>query len=239
MLYWGGNPDIPQVLGGEIEFYIGGQSIVFNTTTAIFIPKGIPHGPLIWNKFEFPHIEMALILGTGNREEESKKSGINMLEKGLSKKTTKFDYEKYVVRSPMREIGNPLQKGRQNPSMTYMSSVQVNAARYYIEFGWIWGIVEGGVGQMVHDSYEEIVLHIGGDPDNPEDLGADMEFGIGGKPWHFNTSAVAFIPKGVSHGPVKWHEYRKPHIEMAIMLGAGSWREGWGDSGIGRPPEKR
>ena len=64
VLHWGGNPDIPQVLGGEIEFYIGGQPITFNTTTGIFIPAGTPHGPLTWKKFEFPHIEMAMMLGT-------------------------------------------------------------------------------------------------------------------------------------------------------------------------------
>jgi hypothetical protein len=234
ILHWGGNPDTPQVLGGEIEFYIGGQPITFNTTTGIFIPRGMRHGPLTWKKFQFPHIQMALMLGTGNRPED-RQSGINEPKKKLPQKTTRFDYEQYVVRSPLREIGNVLQKGRQNPSMTYMSSAQVNAAKYYIEFGWIWDIVEGGVGDMVHNNYEEIVLHIGGDPTNPEDLGADMEFGIGGQMLSFNTSAVAFLPKGMRHGPIKWNKVRKPHIEMAIMLGASSWKEGWSDSGIDRP----
>jgi quercetin dioxygenase-like cupin family protein len=69
MIHWGGNPEIPQVLGGEIEFYIGGQPITFNTTTGIFIPKGTPHGPMTWKKFEFPHIQMNLILGSGSYEE--------------------------------------------------------------------------------------------------------------------------------------------------------------------------
>ena len=27
---------------------------------------------------------------------------------------------------------------------------------------------------MKHDNFDEIVLHIGNDPNNPEDLGADM-----------------------------------------------------------------
>ena len=238
IMHWGGNPDTPQVLGGEIEFYIGGQPITFNTTTGIFIPKGTPHGPLTWKKFQFPHIQMALMLGTGNAMEDWEKSGINEPKKELPQKTTNFDYEQYVIRNPMREIGSVLQKGRQNPSMTYMSSTQINVANYYIEFGWIWGIVEGGVGAMVHNNYEEIVLHIGGDPNNPEDLGADMEFGMGGKTFTFNTSFAAFIPKGVSHGPLKWHKVRKPHIEMAIMLGAGSWKEGWADSGIDIPREE-
>jgi hypothetical protein len=32
----------------------------------------------------------------------------------------------------------------------------------------------------------------------------------------------------MAHGPLVWHEVRRPHIEMAIMLGAGTLKEGWG-----------
>jgi len=77
---------------------------------------------------------------------------------------------------------------------------------------------------------EEVVLHIGGDPEAPEDLGADMEFVVGGQPLNFNTSSGLFIPRGLLHGPIKCKEYRKPHIVMAIMLGPGNVKEGWGDS---------
>ena len=109
-----------------------------------------------------------------------------------------------------------------------MSQLQVNDAPCYIEFGWIWDVLERGIGEMTHENYDEIVLHIGGDPDNPEDLGADMEFGVGGEMFSFDTTYAVFIPKGLGHGPLNWKKVRKPHIEMAIMLGTGSLREGWG-----------
>lgn len=44
-----------------------------------------------------------------------------------------------------------------------------------------------------------------------------------------------FIPKGLLHGPLKWKKVRKPHIEMAIMLGAGTCRENWSDSFLEDP----
>lgn len=232
VVHWGSNPDIPQVLGGEIEFYIGGQPITFNTTTAMFIPKGVRHGPVTWKKFEFPHIQMALRLGSGSRADDNE-NGMRQPGRELPKKTDSFDYEQYVVRSPMREVGPPVQDGRQSPTMTYMSNNQINGANVYIEFGWIWGIPFGGISDMVHEKFEEIVIHIGGDYNDPEDLGADMEFGIGGVLQKVNRSYGVYLPKGMSHGPLKWHETRKPHIEMAIMIGAGSWDEGWSDSGIG------
>ena len=147
----------------------------------------------------------------------------------------RIDYEKYLVRKPIYEAGGGY-KGRQSPTMTFMSSQQVPEANYYIELGWIYDIPEPNphIHEHVHD-YDEIVLHIGGDPANPEDLGADIEFYVGGQPLRFDTSSGLFIPRGVHHGPIICREYRKPHIVMAIMCGAGTIQEGWGDSFITRP----
>jgi hypothetical protein len=79
---------------------------------------------------------------------------------------------------------------------------------------------------MVHKNSDEIVLNIGGDPANPEDLGADIEFTLGGQPLRFNTTSALFIPKGVPHGPVKCLGYRRPYLVVAIMCGVGSLKEG-------------
>jgi hypothetical protein len=225
ILHWGGDYKRPQVLGAEIEIYIGGQPINFNTTCGIYIPAGTPHGPMTWKKYEFPHIEMTLILGTGDKKKIWDGSTINSGNAAVSKKTRAIDYEQYVVRSPMREAGEEIQTGRQTPTMTYMSRTQVPAANTYIEFGWIWECPKPGVPKMVHDRQDEIVMHIGGDPQNPEDLGADMEFGMGDDLLQFNTSYAMWIPKGQIHGPLNWHKVRKPHIEMAIHLGLGTQQE--------------
>jgi hypothetical protein len=228
VLHWGGDWERPQVLGGEITFYLGGQPITFNTTTGIYVPKGVPHGPLIWNKYEFPHIEMAMMLGTGDPFKGWGKSGITVPKKGLPVKKDKIDYEQYVIRSPMREsVGAISGKGRQSPTMTYISGVQIPEVKTYLEFGWIWEVTDT-IGEMKHDNFEEIVMHIGNDPDNPEDLGADMTFGLGGEEMKFNTNFAMYIPRGVMHGPLIWHKVRRPHIEMAIMLGAATLKEGWG-----------
>jgi hypothetical protein len=223
IIYWGKDSEVPQVLGGEIEVYIGGQKITFNTTTGIYIPKGTPHGPFTWKKCETPHLEMLIVLGTGDPLKEWGKDG----NKKPVKKD-KFDYEQYVVRSPMRESPGAISgQGRQSPTMTYMSQTQVGAARTYLEFGWIWKITDT-IREMKHDNFDEIVMHIGNDPSNPEDLGADMTFGLGGEEVKYSTNYAMYIPKGMAHGPLIWHEVRRHHIEMAIMLGAGTLKEGWG-----------
>ena len=230
LIYWGGNPETPQDLGAEIEYCIGGQPVTFNTTTGIFIPKGTRHGPATWKKFRYPHLQLSLTLGTGDARDVAPENEISGVGKTALPKDRDFDYEQYVVRNPMRETGGIFTKGRQAPTMTYMSRTQVNAANCYIEFGWIWGEVEPSIGEMRHEKYNEIVLHIGSDPENPEALGADMDFGLGGELFPMETGFGVFIPKGLRHGPLNFRKCAKPYIEMAIMLGAGTFDEGWADS---------
>jgi len=134
-----------------------------------------------------------------------------------------IDYEKYAVRSPMREPGTP-------GFMTYMSGLQVPGVQYYIEFGWVTGVpgleTDRNVArEFIHKKHDEIILFIGDDPDSPENLGADLEFPLGGQPLRFNTTSALFIPEGVRHGPVKYLEYRKPHIVISILCGAGTLEE--------------
>lgn len=229
LIFWGGDANTPQDLGAEIEYYIGGQPVTFNTTTGMFIPAGTPHGPVTWNKFRYPHLMMSLTLGAGSVDDISPEN-IVPASKEVSPKTGTFDYEQYVARSPMRETGGVFKRGRQAPTMTYMSRTQINAANCYIEFGWIWDEVEPSIGEMRHEKHNEIVLHIGGDPDNPENLNADMDFGLGGELFTMDKSFGVYIPAGLRHGPLNFRKCTVPYIEMAIMLGAGTFDEGWADS---------
>lgn len=239
LLHIGCNPDTPQDLGGTIELYLGGQPITFNTTTSVFIPKGIPRGPLSWKDFHHPHIQMSMILGTGDPFSGSGRRGISQPKNAVPKRTHNFDYEQYVIRSPMREAGPNYVEGRQNPTMTYMSRTQINMVNNYIEFGWIWDVPKPPIPKMRHDNFDEIVLHIGSDPDNPENLGGTLQFGMGEDMLDLNTNHCMYIPRGMDHGPLIWKEVRKPLIEMAIMLGAGTLAEGWENSFFDLPDGSR
>jgi quercetin dioxygenase-like cupin family protein len=217
VMHMGGDFRTPQVLGGEVEFYVGGQPITFNTSTTFFIPRGTPHGPVIWKKFQFPHLQMAIMCGTGTAGEAWGTSGIHDEKNILPKKTQDFDYERYVVRSPVREKGA-------DGALTYMSSLQVPGVNYHIEYGWITeqsaSRIEG-IKEMAHRDADEIILNLGGDSANPEDLGAEMEFLLGGQVLTCNTTSTLFVPRGVKHHPLRYKEFRKPHIFVAIMCGAG------------------
>ena len=50
----GTNPADPRDLGGEIEFYIGGERHVVTKTSLLFLPTGLEHGPFNQLKIERP-----------------------------------------------------------------------------------------------------------------------------------------------------------------------------------------
>ena len=105
IIHWGTDHNYPQDLGATLEYYIGGQRIEFSNTTSMFIPKGTRVGPVNWLKVNRPHIMMEFILGTGDTSIYTN-SGIFEPKDGLPEKTDNFDYEQYVIRSPMREAGS-------------------------------------------------------------------------------------------------------------------------------------
>jgi len=146
----------------------------------------------------------------------------------------KSNYGKYLVTKPAYEAGTPV-TGRQSPSMTLMSNSLVPGCNMYLEVGWIWDMPAPNPHIHEHShSFDEIVLHIGSDPDNPEDLGGEIEYVMGGEPLVFNKTSALFIPAGVKHGPLTWKKFNRPHMEMAIMIGTGSLKEGW-PAGTGKP----
>lgn len=139
----------------------------------------------------------------------------------------KTSYKKNLVQKPAREVGAVKEiKGRQNPTMTYLSNDLVPGSNTYIEIGWIYEMPEPNPHILGHShDYNEIVLHLGGDPQNPEELGGEIEFVVGGEPLTINKTSALFIPKNVPHGPLTWKKVEKPHIQMVVMVGAGSLKE--------------
>jgi hypothetical protein len=223
VLHWGSNPELPQVLGGEVEFYVAGQPVVFNTATAFYLPAGTSHGPVTWKKWQSPHMQMAIMIGTGSAGEAWGSSGIREAKESGPQKLKKFDYEQYVVRSPLREDGLEFYGGITTPPLTYMSSLQVPGVKYHIQETWVTALPETKTtSRMQKHVYDEIVLFIGGDGSNPEDLNAEVEFTMGGQDLKLTTTSSIYIPEGVSHGAFRCLKLGRPYLVIVVKCGTGS-----------------
>ena len=139
----------------------------------------------------------------------------------------KKSFKDNLVKKPSYEVGSTqVIKGRQNPTMTFMSNDLVPGSNTYIEIGWVYEMPSPNphINAHAHD-YDEIVLHLGSDPKNPEYLGAKIEFMVGGEKLVIDKTSALFIPKGVEHGPLTWDKVERPHIQMVVMPGAGTVKD--------------
>ncbi len=138
----------------------------------------------------------------------------------------KINAEEYFVKKPAYEVTPPeVVKGR-HPAMTLMSSNLIPEIKLYIEAGWVCDMPDPPTHIYEHShDYDEIVIHMGTDPDNREELGGEIEFMVDGQPLTIDKTSAVFVPKGIKHGPLTWKRFDKPHIEMTIMLGAGTLAE--------------
>jgi hypothetical protein len=136
------------------------------------------------------------------------------------------DYRKYLVARPAYEVTPDFEVKGRRPAMTLMSNNLVPGSNMYVETGWVFGMPDHNphIYEHVHD-YDEIVIHLGTDPENQEELGGEIEFVVGGQPLKIDKTSAVYVPKGVKHGPLTWKKYRKPHLELTIMVGAGSLAE--------------
>jgi hypothetical protein len=134
--------------------------------------------------------------------------------------------KKYVVEKPAYEV-IPVDevKGR-IPAMTLMSSNLVPGTKMYVETGWVLAMPDPNphIGEHAHE-YDEIILHLGTDPNNPEDLGGEIEIGVDGETVTINRTSAIYVPKGMKHGPLVWKKFERPHLELTIMIGAGTLEE--------------
>jgi hypothetical protein len=135
-------------------------------------------------------------------------------------------FSKYLVNKPAYEVIPNMEVAGRITAMTLLSSNLIPGVKTYIETGWVLDMPDPNPHIMEHThDYDEIVIHLGINPDDPEDLGAEIEFYLGGEKLVLNKTSTVYVPKGVRHGPLIWKRVDRPHLEMTIMLGAGTLAE--------------
>jgi hypothetical protein len=137
----------------------------------------------------------------------------------------KSKYDKYILSGP--RPWNPPGTG---PVIAFVDGkVNDNAYfqshQYYIH--WVPSVPQGmpnvssweevGHGPHKHQ-YPEVIMHLGTDPDNPLDLGAEVEFCLGPEleKHVFTTSNLVYLPADFIHGPWIIHKVTRPFIMVTV-----------------------
>jgi hypothetical protein len=63
--FFGSNPDDVHDLGGEVELWMGGEKHIITKSCLVFVPKGVEHCPLAFNRVDRPIFHFTA--GTGGK----------------------------------------------------------------------------------------------------------------------------------------------------------------------------
>ncbi len=217
VLHLGSDIADPGTLGAEIEYGMGGMPQVFNTTSCLFVPAWLRHGPLTWKKYSAPHIQMTLTVGTGHMRDGWVDIEGREAREAIAAEAPGTDYTRYMVRRPAPAT-QAFEAGRQ-PWQTMMSEELVPGCKTLIQSSWVFDRPGPGLATAMpaHDG-DMVVLFIGADWQHPHELGGDIEFEMGGQTLSVDRTAAVLIPRSVSHGGFTWKACHKPHLQLNIFL---------------------
>ena len=126
----------------------------------------------------------------------------------------KTKYGKNVVTLPVRKgkVGSILSAGAE--LLNGFECTVIYA------FAFQTGITGLSTKPHVHD-YDEAIFFIGSDPNNIEDLGAEVEMALGPDEEEkhvFNKATAVVVPRGMPHCPIRTLKIDKPYLCMAVSL---------------------
>ncbi len=72
--------------------------------------------------------------------------------------------------------------------------------------------------EHAHDS-DELIGFFGSDPENPYDLGAELEVTINGETHRITKTSLIFVPANMPHMPLKFIRVDRPIFHFSVVTG--------------------
>jgi hypothetical protein len=120
-------------------------------------------------------------------------------------------YGKYVMTTDLLPVLPP---GKQNTSdqwtrLTYLDSSSIKGA-FYVECLWFWKGSDTALNKAHTHDFDEVITFYGSNPEDPIDLGGEVELWLGDEKHVFTKSVLVFVPKGLSHCPLTVRRVDRP-----------------------------
>ena len=150
-------------------------------------------------------------------------------------------YGKYIISDPKIENvafhpnSIPV-KGVTFPDEIFLDEDLVGGSKMIIDIGWRFEVPNPDPVEWTHShDFDEALCFIGTDPENPKDLGGEIEFTIGDEVHTFDKTTVIYIPKDLDHCPFIHKRVDRPFLLVVVGL-AGKYPSAEEDAAIN--PEK-
>lgn len=71
--------------------------------------------------------------------------------------------------------------------------------------------------EHMHEDCDELIGFFGSNPDDPSDLGGEIEFTIGGEAHLLTKSSIIFAPAGLAHNPMRILRVDRPIFHFSVV----------------------
>ncbi|HEX7474595.1 MAG TPA: hypothetical protein VF318_01415 [Dehalococcoidales bacterium] len=195
----GADPENPFSLAGEMTIWVGGEKNLLNKSSLVFVPAGVPFGPVQIAHMEHPICYTAI----GIRPDPEA-----VRDPSLPRYTILSETKPKAVPPPTSV--------RRTMKATNILHLEDDMAKgsFYVNLNWF----DEGYGQApmeVHDhEWPELIAIIGCDPENPYDIDGTFSVDLAGETHYINKSSLVCIPANTMHCPWKFLEVKKPTLTI-------------------------
>jgi hypothetical protein len=195
----GAYPEDPFSLSGKMTVWIDGKKNILTKSSLIFVPAGVPLGPVIINKMAHPIFYCSMGVLPNPKEKRDPK---------LPHYTIVDHTKEKHVNPPPPPDGKMTLKGAR---LLHMEDDMAKDS-FYVDFVYFYE----GYGQApmaVHDhEWPELMVMTGCDPEHPYDLGGVFSITMDNETHYMSKSTMVCIPAHVMHCPWKFLEVTKPTL---------------------------
>lgn len=203
LMFIGSDPNEPESLNAEIELWIENDKLTFNTTSIVFVPAGAAHGRIEAKNVTKPVFHYTCHINTDRYEE--------IPAQATAKKGTYVNnrVEKYA---PVDGRLPPAPPGFLT-RLLWIDGKKLSGAPY-LEAVWFLTSNDTGPEEHTHD-FDEFLGFVGADAEEPEELGAEITFFLGGEAVTVTKSCLVYVPRGVKHSPILVPSLNRPVIHFS------------------------
>ena len=133
------------------------------------------------------------------------------------------EYGKYIVQTLQDpQTGTPefREMYRKFSNRILWMDTNVVPGAFQMNTAWYYAVPEKDPVFEEHEhEYDELIGFFGSNPEDPYDLGAELEVTIDGETHILTRTSLIFCPAGMKHMPLKFNRIDRPIFHFSVVVG--------------------
>ncbi|MFC1900196.1 hypothetical protein ACFLYN_01240 [Chloroflexota bacterium] len=127
-------------------------------------------------------------------------------------------YEKYILQDLKLPGGKTMPDAyiQRATKVLWMDGENTPGA-FNVNVTWLWKATDFNHDEAHKHDYDEVITFFGSNPDKPYDLNAEIEFWLEDEKYILTKSTMLYIPKGLTHCPLRVQSIRQPVFHFTIV----------------------